>query len=134
MELNFDCAVLTAAQIHAADARAAQMGIRPYDLMQRAGSALATSILQRFPKSRALILCGPGNNGGDGFAIARKLSNMDKDVKIITIGNLDKMSHCAKINFDICTNMGIDHIHIDSLDKRKEEILKVLKSTDQVID
>lgn len=80
------------------------------------------------------IICGSGNNGGDGFAIARKLSNMAKDVKIITIGNLDKMSHCAKINFDICTNMGIDHIHIDSLDKRKEEILKVLKSTDQVID
>src|SRR5699024_2381094 len=84
MELNFDCAVLTAAQIHAADARAAQMGIRPYDLMQRAGSALATSILQRFPKSRALILCGPGNNGGDGFVLAHNLQQRGWSIEVVT--------------------------------------------------
>lgn len=82
MELNFDCAVLTAAQIHAADARAAQMGIRPYELMQEAGNALATAILQRFPQSRALIICGPGNNGGDGFVLACALQQRGWDIEV----------------------------------------------------
>lgn len=84
MELNFDCAVLTAAQIHAADAQAAHMGIQPYDLMQQAGTALATLILQRFPKSRALILCGPGNNGGDGFVLAHSLLQRGWSIDVVT--------------------------------------------------
>src|SRR5690625_5638095 len=74
MDLNNDCALLTAADIHAVDAHAAQQGISPQQLMHHAGQALTTAILQRFPRSRTLIVCGPGNNGGDGFVLARLLA------------------------------------------------------------
>lgn len=51
--------------------------------------------------SNVLILCGHGNNGGDGFAIARHLANRGYNVCVVLIGNLDKISGDAKINFEI---------------------------------
>lgn len=84
MDLNFDCALLTAEQIQATDARAAQLGITPQELMLRAGQALTTALLQRYPVSRVLIFCGPGNNGGDGFVIGRLLSERRWPVTVCT--------------------------------------------------
>ena len=47
-------------------------------LMERAGSACAKFILNKFTFSHATILCGPGNNAGDGFIIARLLKKIKK--------------------------------------------------------
>lgn len=55
-----------------------------------------------------LVLCGSGNNGGDGFALARHLSNFF-DVRIIWIGNEDRMSPETKQNFEIIKKLGISH-------------------------
>lgn len=84
MRFNFDCAVLTAKQIHLADQRAEAQGIAPYDLMQQAGAALSAIMIQRYPNSRALILCGPGNNGGDGFVLARLLQQKGWTLDVVT--------------------------------------------------
>ncbi|MEG0250075.1 MAG: NAD(P)H-hydrate dehydratase [Peptostreptococcus sp.] len=78
------------------------------------------------------VICGSGNNGGDGFAIARKLSNTGKDIEIITVGNLENMSSSAKTNFEICINMGIKHIHFDEEDYDK--VISSLKKSDEVVD
>ncbi len=51
--------------------------------------------------SNILIFCGHGNNGGDGFAIARHLTNRGFNVCVAFVGNLEKLAGDAKINFEI---------------------------------
>jgi len=64
-----------------------------------------------------LIICGKGNNGGDGYAIARQLFSKGKNVKIFCISNEDMSNDCM-INYKICKNMGIKIFYeIEELDK-----------------
>ena len=67
--------VLTAAEMRAADRRTIEeVGLPGPVLMENAGAAVAAAIVRRFPSARRLlILCGRGNNGGDGFVVARRL-------------------------------------------------------------
>ena len=54
-----------------------------YSFMQKAGSQIFKFINNRFKKKRpTIVLCGPGNNGGDGFVVARLLMNHDYPVKV----------------------------------------------------
>ena len=56
------------------DAASGQSGIPLYDLMERAGQAVAASALRHYPDAlRFVVLCGGGNNGGDGYVAARSL-------------------------------------------------------------
>src|SRR6185503_16469143 len=70
--------VLTAAQMRAADRYAIeQAGVPGALLMERAGAAVAAALHERFPEARRIsVLCGKGNNGGDGFVAARHLRHL----------------------------------------------------------
>ncbi len=63
----------TAAQVRALDRRAIERGGIPgYELMTRAGHATLNALRRRWPEARSIaVCCGPGNNGGDGYVIAR---------------------------------------------------------------
>jgi hydroxyethylthiazole kinase-like uncharacterized protein yjeF len=76
--------VFTAAALRAADRRAtSRHRIPSILLMDRASHAAAAAILGRFPEDRsALVLCGSGNNGGDGYAVARHLADAGWQVEI----------------------------------------------------
>jgi len=64
-----------AAQVRELDRRAIAGGIAGYALMQRAAAAAWRELLRRWPRAeRVTVLCGPGNNGGDGFVAARRLA------------------------------------------------------------
>lgn len=66
--------MLTAEGLRAADAAAARAGVPTLLLMEAAGRALAAAVRRHWPEARRpLLLCGPGNNGGDGYAAARWL-------------------------------------------------------------
>ncbi len=66
--------VLTAAQMREADRRTIEGGVAGAILMERAGAAVAQAVRERFPQARRIaVLCGKGNNGGDGFVAARYL-------------------------------------------------------------
>ncbi|MDR1134353.1 MAG: NAD(P)H-hydrate epimerase, partial [Synergistaceae bacterium] len=73
--------------VRAADKKAAEeLGVPGEVLMENAGRAAAEIISARYPDARAfLVLCGPGNNGGDGFAAARHLDIMGRKVEIISV-------------------------------------------------
>ena len=65
--------LLTADETRAAEAFACRNGISGATMMENAGASVAEVIRKRFSPKETLVLCGPGNNGGDGFVIARKL-------------------------------------------------------------
>lgn len=72
-----------AASLRAADGAAAAAGIATTTLMARAGDAVASAALRRWPAGRrVLILCGPGNNGGDGYVAAEHLARAGIEVAI----------------------------------------------------
>jgi hydroxyethylthiazole kinase-like uncharacterized protein yjeF len=78
--------ILTAAAMRAAERAAIDAGVPEYDLMERAGAAAAEIIWRAGHRRETLVLCGPGNNGGDGFVIARLLSARGVPVRVAATG------------------------------------------------
>jgi len=82
-------ALLTVAEMARADAMAVAAGVANERLMEAAGTAVARETARRFPRQPVVVLCGPGNNGGDGFVAARKLREAGFDVRIALFGSRD---------------------------------------------
>lgn len=74
--------ILTAAEMRAAERRAAPRDDALYALMERAGAGVAAAVRRLSAGAEALILCGPGNNGGDGYVAARLLDEAGHPVRI----------------------------------------------------
>ncbi|MFP5358481.1 MAG: NAD(P)H-hydrate dehydratase [Gammaproteobacteria bacterium] len=73
--------------VRALERRALAAGISGYELMQRAAAAVLAQIAPRWPQARHwLVLCGPGNNGGDGYVIARLARAAGHTVQLVALG------------------------------------------------
>lgn len=83
------------------DAAAGQSGIPLYDLMERAGQAVAASALRHYPQAqRFVVLCGGGNNGGDGYVAARALLQSGAVVAVYHLGDVGALSGDARTAFE----------------------------------
>lgn len=78
--------ILTAAEMRAAEDKAIVAGTPVEELMERAGQGAAEAIWRYAGALPALVLCGPGNNGGDGFVIARELAARGVPVRVAVVG------------------------------------------------
>lgn len=78
--------ILTATQMRCAEQAAFETGVDPYALMERAGAAAAQIIWRVGHRRDTLVLCGPGNNGGDGYVIARLLRERGVPVRVAALG------------------------------------------------
>lgn len=83
-----------------------KLGLSSLILMENAGRSVAEEAL-KLPAQKILVICGVGNNGGDGFVAARHLLNAGKEVKVSIVGNLDKLKHDPKTNLKVLENLGV---------------------------
>ncbi|MEM6638131.1 MAG: NAD(P)H-hydrate epimerase [Pseudomonadota bacterium] len=104
--------LLTSAQMRAIEKAAIDSGaVTGRELMERAGEGVVAAIFEEWPEyakapQRVVVLCGPGNNGGDGFVIARLLKKQHWDAEVFLYGDPDKLPPDARMNYVLWTEMG----------------------------
>lgn len=79
--------ILTVAEMTEVDRLTAASGVPTLTLMENAGRQVANEIARRWPACRTTVLCGPGNNGGDGYVVARHLGARGFAVEVLTVGD-----------------------------------------------
>ncbi len=104
--------LLTAAQMRAIEQAAIAYGeVTGLELMERAGKGVVEAIFEEWPElratsHRAVVLCGPGNNGGDGFVVARLLKEWGWEVEVFLYGDPEKMPPDARVNYERWRGIG----------------------------
>lgn len=89
---HYKHALLSPSQMYAADKAAIRAGVSGQALMEAAGAAVAQAVISRWSPRPVAILCGPGNNGGDGFVAARHLQDAGWPVRLGLLGAPDALS------------------------------------------
>jgi hydroxyethylthiazole kinase-like uncharacterized protein yjeF len=89
--LNGHTALLSVGQMGDADRLTVAAGVPAIEMMARAGLAVAGEIRRRWAACPVVVLCGPGNNGGDGFVVARQLAADGWPVRIALLGRRDHL-------------------------------------------
>lgn len=120
--MPYQYAILTTEQMQAADAYTIAQGVNAYALMKNAGSAAAKFIQNQWPNGGFVVLCGPGNNGGDGYVIATQLHALGRQVRVMSLYNQATSSSETQAHRSQCT------VTIESLD------ITALLKADVIID
>ncbi len=90
--------LLTVEEMGRADALAVKAGVPSLELMENAGLSVFKTLRKRWTRRRVVVLCGPGNNGGDGFVVARYLKEAGWPVALGLLGGVKKLKGDAKAN------------------------------------
>ena len=77
-----------------------QRDIPGIELMERAGTGLADVITEQFPVGKVAVVCGKGNNGGDGFVVARLLRERGRDVAALVLAEREQYRGDARTNLE----------------------------------
>jgi hydroxyethylthiazole kinase-like uncharacterized protein yjeF len=113
-----------------------EMGIPGPVLMENAARGATRVCLDHFapaPGSRVVILCGPGNNGGDGYVMARYLLQAGLQVTVIVLAEARKITGDALLNLNVIQRMGLDIREAPGSDKWKESS-SLLSTCDFIVD
>lgn len=128
--------VVTAKQMQAIDRQAIDgFTIPGIILMENAGAGIVRELQNCFPdlcQKKVFIFCGKGNNGGDGFVIARHLFNLGSEVRVLLAGKLSDLTGDAKTNAVSAQNIGIqvEELTPDNLNQYDHK----LRHSDIIID
>src|SRR2546428_11873796 len=129
--------ILTPAQIRKVDRLTTErFGIPSLILMENAGMRVAEVLEGRFEdleERTVAILCGKGNNGGDGFVVARQLIQKGCFPFVFLFGSEDEVKGDARVNLDILKGIGAPPTVIVAEEDWKSEKLEVLDA-DVIVD
>ncbi|MGE0862697.1 MAG: NAD(P)H-hydrate dehydratase [Vicinamibacterales bacterium] len=108
--------ILNADQMREADRRTIQdIGLASLVLMENAGRQVVAAIESLYPDladRQVAIVCGKGNNGGDGFVVARTLQQRGVDVSVFVIGKVGEIKGDARINLEILGRIGLTVVEV----------------------
>jgi NAD(P)H-hydrate epimerase len=134
------CLFMSRDEVRAFDAWAInELGIPGIVLMENAGSKCSQFIIETLSKTKkpgVCIFCGTGNNGGDGFVIARHLFNAGFAVTVVVCGSIAKIKGDARINFDVLTGLGlkIDRLDMEGTETIEARVTKLAGESNMIID
>ncbi|MEW6271438.1 MAG: NAD(P)H-hydrate epimerase, partial [Thermodesulfobacteriota bacterium] len=113
--------LVTAAQMRELDRRTIELGTPGAVLMERAGAGIVERLLARHRASCArgvVVVCGRGNNGGDGFVVARLLKKRGHDCCVVLLGRRDQLTGDARQSADRWARVRGRVIELERLDER----------------
>ena len=134
------CLVMSRDEVRAFDAWAInELGVPGIVLMENAGRSCAQFIIEtlsKIKKPKVCIFCGTGNNGGDGFVIARHLLNAGFAVTVVVCGNIAKIKNDARVNLDILIGLGlkIERLDMEGTEIIDDRVTKLANEANMIID
>jgi len=114
-----------------------QYGIPGMLLMENAGRGVVEIIKLIFPaleSQKVLVVCGKGNNGGDGFVIARLLSNSNAQIQVLLMASPSELKGDAKTNFILLQRIAKKSSHHITLHRYSKRLLSTLPRPDIIVD
>lgn len=128
--------VVTSQQIREIDRKAIEENnLSGLTLMENAGLGIFQSLKNIYPDLRlkkVIIFAGSGNNGGDGFVVARHLYNYGVKVKVFLLASFNKIKAEARENLNIIDKMGVELIETETV--KLKEIEGTIQNSDLIID
>jgi hydroxyethylthiazole kinase-like uncharacterized protein yjeF len=102
-----------------------RLGIPEAILMENAGQAAATVLSREIGvrDRKIVIFCGAGNNGGDGFVVARKIHADGGSAKVFILGDPEKFRGAARMNLDILAKLPVEVRPVESIRKLRMDVL-----------
>jgi ADP-dependent NAD(P)H-hydrate dehydratase / NAD(P)H-hydrate epimerase len=118
--------LVTAEQMRALDRETIESaGVPGVVLMESAGRGVVDVMARYYdlPRARVVAFCGPGNNGGDGFVIARHLANRGANVIVALVGDREKKKGDAKIHFEACARSNVRIFEADKAPLHRNDLV-----------
>ena len=126
--------VVDARRMRAADRAAIRSGIPASTLMENASRAVVEEVASGFPGwRRTVVVCGPGNNGGDGLAVARRLAGRGHAVRVFTLRDPDAYRGAAAVNAERARRAGLVLEPI-SRGRAPSALAKAAREADGIVD
>jgi NAD(P)H-hydrate epimerase len=111
-----------------------EFGMPGVILMENAGRGAVEVLISLGCRGPVIICCGKGNNGGDGFVIARHLDNQDIRVRVLLFAHPDQLTGDAAINYQIIARSGLQ-ISVHAKEELKQNVLETeLSDAEWVVD
>jgi ADP-dependent NAD(P)H-hydrate dehydratase / NAD(P)H-hydrate epimerase len=128
--------LVTASEMRELDRRAIQdLGIPSLVLMENAGRTTYQILRREFPslQGEVGVVAGRGNNGGDGFVVARYLANAGLPVAVFLLGEREQVRGDARVNLEILSHLGIEVIEVFS-EVELNPVVHRLAKADLIVD
>lgn len=125
--------IVTAAEMREIDrATSERSGVPSLILMENAGAAVAEFVLSRYPLAKRIgVICGKGNNGGDGFVVARKLAEAGRDVRLVLLAEPSELRGDATEMF---SKLPVAPVIVRSGEELKQEPARAVLDSDVLVD
>ena len=130
--------ILTAAEMAAADKRTDEGGVSIRRLMESAGESVARFAIRRYPEARqVMVLCGTGNNGGDGMVAAQFFAAEGVGVRVLMLGPREKVKHEASnamAELELATDPNVIEEMLEDDKATAESLAEYFDEADLLID